>query len=114
MKTSLLSLLLSVSFCYLRAQNIQKQAGKNNSVKNNINQECSIAYPNPFNEYFTIENFNGAKQIQILNAMGKVVKEIEVVSEKEIIETYDLNTGLYLVLVKYDNSIRKSAPMIKH
>ena len=54
------------------------------------------------------------QQIQILNARGKVVKEIEVVSEKEIIETYDLNTGLYLVLVKYDNSIRKSAPMIKH
>lgn len=54
-------------------------------------------YPNPAGDYFRIENGVNIKDIEVINVLGKVVKQYAPASQSENFYIGDLNTGLYLV-----------------
>lgn len=70
-------------------------------------------YPNPFNNYLILENLEDADQIQLLNGLGQVVKTSSVKSATEKIATEDLQEGLYILIIRYDNFTQKALPVIK-
>ena len=63
-----------------------------------------MVYPNPANAYLNIEAKN-MNHICIVNALGQVVYDKEVGSEKEIIDMTQYNGGIYLVRVTTENGV---------
>jgi hypothetical protein len=62
------------------------------------------AFPNPFNDELTID-VNEPSQITITNALGQVIKTVDV-KGKTIIETNDLPKALYILSIKTQNGSR--------
>ena len=63
-----------------------------------------MVYPNPANAYLNIEAKN-MNHICIVNALGQVVYDKEIGSEKEIIDMTQYNGGIYLVRVTTENGV---------
>ena len=63
-----------------------------------------MVYPNPANAYLNIEAKN-MNHICIVNALGQVVYDKEVGSEKEIIDMTQYKGGIYLVRVTTENGV---------
>ncbi|MBR5780665.1 MAG: T9SS type A sorting domain-containing protein [Bacteroidales bacterium] len=63
-----------------------------------------MVYPNPANAYLNIEAKN-MNHICIVNALGQVVYDKEVGSEKEIIDMTQYKDGIYLVRVTTENGV---------
>lgn len=66
-------------------------------------------YPNPVNEELTIEIFNDVDKIEVYNAIGTCVKSFDdVSSEIFIMNTSDLNGGVYFLTVWTNGSVHTS------
>ena len=75
--------------------------GINEKSKNDL---LINAFPNPFKDELIIE-VNEPSQITITNALGQVVKTVDV-NGKTIIETNDLPKALYILSIKTQNGSR--------
>ena len=56
-------------------------------------------YPNPANDKIRIEGLEGRKEIRIYDAVGMIVKTLNINGEEEI-DIHDLNAGLYFLNVE--------------
>lgn len=54
-------------------------------------------FPNPFNEQIVIEAQSSVSEIRILNNLGQVIFFDQNPSDQIIIDTHDLNSGLYFI-----------------
>jgi len=68
-------------------------------------------YPNPFNDYIKVDNYDKLSRVVITNIAGQRVLDIEYPSYE--IRTGNLVTGVYVVTLIKDNSIVKSERIIK-
>ncbi|PWD98934.1 T9SS-dependent choice-of-anchor J family protein [Marinilabilia rubra] len=59
-------------------------------------------YPNPFNRLIFVEGQN-IRNIEVLNVRGKIMKEIEVVSNPETIHLEELPAGIYFIRITTDD-----------
>lgn len=77
------------------------------SLCTGINQsesESSISvFPNPFNNSITIKISSNTINIMIVDVLGKVVFEKQMVSNETELDLGHLNTGFYQMIVKGDN-----------
>ncbi|MFO0433975.1 MAG: T9SS type A sorting domain-containing protein, partial [Sphingobacteriaceae bacterium] len=74
-------------------------------LKINATASTSIqAFPNPFTNELTIE-VNEPSQITITNALGQVVKTLNV-NGKTTLDTYDLPKALYVLTIKTQSGLR--------
>jgi len=65
-----------------------------------------VLYPNPANEYLTIENENmPIEEACFYNLMGQKVKQIPINSSKAIINTQDLKQGMYIVKIQTEQGV---------
>ena len=65
-----------------------------------------VLYPNPANEYLTIENENiPIEEACFYNLMGQKVKQIPINSSKAIINTQDLKQGMYIVKIQTEHGV---------
>jgi len=85
-----------------------------NSTKTNLSSEVSIVdksfgtlavYPNPFNQTITVENLENATQITISNILGQTVLAIPVTNASMVINTADLEKGIYIITAKNGNKV---------
>lgn len=74
------------------------------NVSENMLNSVNI-YPNPAQNTLTIEN-EGLNEVQIVNAVGQVVKEFSFETSKTI-DIKDLNNGIYFVKILGSDSIVK-------
>ena len=75
-------------------------------TKNNV-----TIYPNPFKDILNISDVKGVKSVTITDASGRTVKTIA--KPSSVLNLSDLNTGLYLVTLHYDNGSVKTLKAIK-
>ncbi len=68
--------------------------------ENNLdNQKISI-YPNPADEFITINGLNGAEnEVSIIDIYGKVVAHSSNITNKDVISTKHLQSGIYIVKI---------------
>jgi surface protein len=64
-----------------------------------------IIYPNPFADYLTLKNAEGALQISIIDALGNVIFKEKDYNE-DIINTRDFKSGLYFLVISKANHKR--------
>jgi hypothetical protein len=65
-------------------------------------------YPNPSNGIFTVAmEFDGNKNLQVINALGQVVQELNTLNRDEKINILDLAKGIYFVQIKSDKGLGK-------
>ena len=67
-------------------------------------------FPNPSNEFFTIDQFEAYEDCQLIDATGKVLKNIE--SEK--VETEDIPSGNYFVRFLVNNKAFTTSVIVRH
>ncbi|MFK7787363.1 MAG: T9SS type A sorting domain-containing protein [Crocinitomicaceae bacterium] len=67
-------------------------------------------FPNPVNESFTIEQFEEFDHFQLIDAKGKVKREIQ----SKVVDTSDLPSGSYFVRFLVDNKAFTSLVIIQH
>ena len=86
----------------------QLQTGENNLSQFSI-------YPNPVSEYFTIENSQQIKAVQLRDLSGRIVKEFKNFPGKaeNNFDIKNLKTGIYLVTVELKNGKIVSSKIIK-
>lgn len=83
------------------------------------NEDIAVnVYPNPFTDYVTVTSQNDEKQIakvQVFNQAGSLLRQVNTVSVsgKWKIETNDLNTGMYFVVVENTDNTTVSKSIIK-
>lgn len=81
---------------------------------NNLANNHLIVYPNPAKNYINIDytgnnNFNN---VEIYDAVGKVVKQISTTSVNQTIAVSDLANGVYLVMLKNNDAIISTRKVI--
>ncbi len=65
-------------------------------------------YPNPSNGIFTVAmEFDGNKNLQVINALGQVLQELNTLNRDEKINILDLAKGIYFVQIKSDKGLGK-------
>lgn len=70
-------------------------------------------YPNPAKENVTVlSNSSSAGIITVTDVLGKTVKEVKTTSEKTVVNTVDLESGVYFIKLAQDNVIRTEKIMI--
>lgn len=61
-------------------------------------------YPNPFKEQIAISGTKEIKKISVINAFGQLISEQEIFEKnKIIIDTKNLNNGIYLIILHMNN-----------
>lgn len=66
-------------------------------------------YPNPVENTLYVENMNEATQIEVYNLTGSLLMVVDVNNaDKAVINTSDLNSGVYFISVKSTEGIRTS------
>lgn len=71
-------------------------------------------YPNPANNYITVEGINGLASITLIDILGNEVKRVNSVSKNVQISLSDLPKGLYFLQVKQANELLKAERIIKY
>lgn len=61
-------------------------------------------YPNPFNNTLTINNIEDATMVEITNIVGQTVYLTTSLSNKMLLSTSDLKTGMYFITITDSNS----------
>lgn len=67
-------------------------------------------FPNPANEFFTIEQFDAYQNCSLIDTKGKVIREIET----NLVQTSDLPSGTYFVKFSIKNKSFTSPIIIRH
>lgn len=83
-----------------------------NSIEDSFN-DVKI-YPNPFNNYLTIENTDNVTKITLTNILGQVILVKEIDDGIARIKTTNLKNGLYLLSIDFDSGKRETRKIIKH
>lgn len=68
-----------------------------------VSQSNINIYPNPTNQFFTIETIETPKSIQLFNAVGQLVFTITPTHKTEVIDVAQLPKGLYFVKIQPQN-----------
>ena len=83
------------------------------NVSDEILEQPAI-YPNPFSNTLRVKNIENATRISLYNAMGVLTKKIDLSTHNEtIINTSDLDCGIYLVVIQNRDGIAQSYKMVK-
>ena len=77
------------------------------NIETNINSEISI-FPNPTNDKLNISSSETISEIEIVNAMGQVVKRMEINSDNAVCNVEDLTSGVYVVRFRAINSSKEA------
>ncbi|MAW65545.1 MAG: hypothetical protein CMD18_05050, partial [Flavobacteriales bacterium] len=59
-----------------------------------------LLYPNPMGEKLTVSGVGGKFDLSIFNTQGKIIMNLVNQSEKALISTTDLESGLYFVIIR--------------
>ncbi|MDR2234784.1 MAG: T9SS type A sorting domain-containing protein [Chryseobacterium sp.] len=78
--------------------------------ESNANQSKISVYPNPFADIVKISDVKGVKSIRINDISGRSLKDLIPATE---INLRDLNTGIYIISLQYENGSTKSFKIIK-
>ncbi|CAF3895331.1 unnamed protein product [Rotaria sp. Silwood1] len=84
----------------------QKVINKKTQTKNEL-----VIYPNPTNGIVNIECEN-AKQVVIVDAMGRSIKQLTVNNEKFIVDTKQFTKGIFIVKVTMKDGTIKSEKLV--
>ena len=68
------------------------------------NKNCIIIYPNPANEYITIEGIYPGR-IEIMNLQGKIIKKLNTSGTKTEIDISKLESGVYTIRIETNEEI---------
>ena len=68
------------------------------SVPNEFEEADFSVYPNPANDFITIDA-PGADRIEVINYMGQVIRVVENADRKTQINVKDFDAGIYFVRV---------------
>jgi PKD repeat protein len=82
---------------------------------NELNANNTIAiYPNPNNGVFTISTSNSVKikQVKILDVLGKVVMENQVLQTNATVDMLDFGKGIYIVLIEDVNGNNSTSKIV--
>jgi len=74
-------------------------------VEKDLNNSITM-YPNPGNEQLNIsvdDNYPGPFNVEVFNAMGQSIKQKDNTSHSIVIDTHDLQSGIYFVKVQSNN-----------
>ncbi|MES2591621.1 MAG: T9SS type A sorting domain-containing protein [Bacteroidota bacterium] len=83
------------------------------SVKTFEKSTVVRVYPNPAKESVTVfSNSNAAGTITVTDVLGKMVKEVKTNSEKTVVNTADLQNGVYFIRLTQDNMSKTEKIMI--
>lgn len=82
----------------------EKPAG----IFNEPNEFAYSMYPNPVLTILNIDNTSDVSQIDVFDATGRIVRTVEVTTEKVVIDVADLQTGVYIVNVTNDKGSQSS------
>jgi uncharacterized repeat protein (TIGR03803 family) len=82
------------------------------AINEMINPNNLKVYPNPADDYFTIESKSPLNDIIIVDAIGKVVYQQNTNNTKSIINTSALSKGIYLVKIFVDGQSSHSRLII--
>lgn len=69
-------------------------------LSESVSQSNINIYPNPTNQYFTIETIEIPKSIQLFNAVGQLVYTITPTQKTEVIDVAQQPKGLYFVQIQ--------------
>ncbi len=105
----------ALPYNFIKMQGIDESTEEAELMSNNAIK----VYPNPFNQYLTVEgeisqDFNTAI-IEIYSISGKLLisKSIQNKYFNEVLDLDTFNTGLYLILIKVDDSVVGSSKIVK-
>ena len=84
------------------------------AVKENYFSQVNL-YPNPTNGKLTIDNMdNSVSQVIMMNILGSQVKTINILNQTSIdINTSDLTSGVYFVVIKDANNNARAIKVVK-
>ncbi len=80
----------------------------------NIQYNKLQIYPNPCNDYLTLESLKIMEKICLSNSTGQLIFEISQINDKEI--NFDiewLNKGIYLIIIDFEGGYNHSYMIIK-
>ncbi len=77
---------------------------------NALNNKISV-YPNPAQDFVTINGLSGQNGIKIRNVFGKIVKSLKVASNEITIRIANVPTGIYFIEIIGENK-RVSKKMV--
>ena len=85
-----------------------------NAILHSYNEEFINVYPNPFSSYIAIEQLSDANNISLYNIFGKKVMDVPAsVIENITIQTSNLQNGIYLLVIQYQNKPSIATRLIK-
>jgi hypothetical protein len=62
-------------------------------------------YPNPTNAKININGIKAGNRIQVYNAVGSVIRNVKALSNMEIISLEEQPSGLYMIVISYENKM---------
>jgi hypothetical protein len=68
-------------------------------IKDNNNKEITI-FPNPAKESFIINNLTEETVVSISDLSGRTIKQVKSLNATLVVNTSDLNEGIYLVHIQ--------------
>ncbi|MCH2230596.1 MAG: T9SS type A sorting domain-containing protein [Crocinitomicaceae bacterium] len=71
-------------------------------------------YPNPASNKFTVKSMEKIERIQLISITGQTLRTIDVNSTSAIINTDDLTTGLYYIIIASENQQTMSESLVIH
>ena len=85
----------------------ERRSNPQNSATNSLFKSYELkTYPNPANEYFTVELPEGMFFINLINAQGQLVYENEQMGNSKInIDTKQISEGIYLLRILNKNEV---------
>lgn len=81
-------------------------------VPNNVKEVNSQVYPNPFETELVIKNFEKLSRFVITNILGHQVMDISYPQGR--VSTTELPSGVYIISLLYENSVKKKQVLVKH
>jgi hypothetical protein len=92
----------NVGINYYRVVSVDKDGKLNYTVIKSLNVNHSslnvITYPNPANDFVTIQG-NNIKQIKIINQLGQTIQQLNNITQHQTINTKQFTKGIYIVQV---------------
>jgi hypothetical protein len=79
----------------------------------NENRIPHSAYPNPFNSSITITSKKTFRNIEIINILGKTLKDEPSFSNRLTLDLSNLNAGIYFYSIIFENGYREGGTIIK-
>jgi len=82
-------------------------------TKNVFSNNNIVLYPNPANDYITLESDTPIQSVRIYDITGKSVLSLNKAHNLEMISISSLNKGIYLVNVRFEDGTNSAIKMMK-